>query len=129
MRRLVDAARQPRHDDKIRLAEIARQGACKFQPGAGGIARADHREHRPHQRVKRAAHAEQRRRIVQRGQPRRIAGFIRGEQADADPLTGRQFGMRVLLAADPPRTIGAAAPRKVRQPLQRDAGAAEMINQ
>ena len=129
MRRLVDAARQPRDDDEAGLAEIARQRAGEFQPGAGGVARADDREHRPHQRIQCAAHAEQRRRIVQRGEPRRIAGFIRRQQADADLLAGREFGARILLAADPARTIGAAAPRQVGQPLQRDAGAAEMIDQ
>ena len=122
MRRLIDAARQPRHDDEAGLAEIACQGAGKFQPGAGGVARADDGDHRPHQHVQRAAHAEQGRRIVERGKPRRIAGFIRREQADAEPFAGGEFGARIFLAADPPRTIGAAAPREVRQPLQRRRG-------
>ena len=88
MRRLVDAARQPRDDDKAGLAEIARQRACEFQSGTGSVARTDHREHRPLQRIQCAAHAKQRRRIIQRGEPRRIAGFIRRQQADADTLAG-----------------------------------------
>src|SRR6202040_1696552 len=67
--------------------------------------------------------------IVERGEPRRIAGFIGCEQADADLAAGREFGARIFLAADPPRTIRAAAPRQIRQPLQRGAGAAEMIDQ
>ena len=81
MRGLIDAARQARDDDEAGLAEIARQLAGEFQPGAGGVARADDRDHRPHQRVGRAAHAEQGRRIVERRQPRRIGGFARRDQA------------------------------------------------
>ena len=126
MRGLIDAARQSRHDDKAGIGEIARQGAREFQPGAGGVARTDDREHRPHQRILRAAHAEQGRRIVEGGEPRRIAGFVRRQQADADPLAGRQFGARIFLAADAARTIGAATPRQIGQPRQRGAGAAEM---
>jgi hypothetical protein len=48
---------------------------------------------------------------------------------DAHSLTGGKFGARIVLAADAPRTIGAAAPRQIRQPLQRRARAAEMIDQ
>jgi hypothetical protein len=39
MRRLIDAPRQPRNDDKAGVAEIARQLAGEFQPGAGSVAR------------------------------------------------------------------------------------------
>ena len=52
MRRLIDAARQPGDDDKAGFAKIARQLACKFQPGAGSVAGADDRDHRPHQRCR-----------------------------------------------------------------------------
>ena len=75
MRGLIDAARQARDDDETGLAEIAGQRAGEFQPGAGRIARADDRNHRPHQGLKRAAHAEQGRRVVNRRQPRRVTGF------------------------------------------------------
>jgi len=97
---------------KPALAEIARQLACEFQPGAGGVARADDRDHRPHRRIERAAHAEQRGRVVQRRQPRRIAGFIRRHQADADLLARSQFSPRALFAADAPRRV--APPRRAR---------------
>ena len=63
------------------------------------------------------------------GQPRRIAGFVRRDQADADLLARGEFGPRILLAADPPRTRRAAAPRQIGQPLQRRARIAEMIEQ
>jgi hypothetical protein len=72
--------------------------------GAGGVPRADHRDHRPHQHGRRAAHAEQRRRVVEHGQPRRVPGLARRNQTDAEFFAGRQFGARILFAADPPRT-------------------------
>ena len=53
MRGLVDAARQTRDDDEAGGAEIARELAGEFQPGAGGVARADDRDHRPHQAASR----------------------------------------------------------------------------
>jgi hypothetical protein len=80
MRRLVDAARQPRDDDKAGLAKLTRQRGCEFQSRARGVARADNGDRRPHQRLRRATHAEQRRRIVDAGKPRRIAGFLRRQQ-------------------------------------------------
>ena len=129
MRGLIDAARQPRDDDEAGVAEIARQLACEFQPGAGGVARADDGDHRPHQRVGRAAHAEQRRRIVERRQPRRIAGLAGRDQATPILSAGGEFGPRLVLAADAARTRGAAAPRQIGQPFQRGARAAEMIEQ
>ena len=121
MRGLIDAARQPRDDDKAGVAEIARQLACEFQAGAGGVAGADDRDHRPHQRLRRAAHAEQGRRIVERRQPRRIGGFARRDQRDADLFGRGEFGPRFLLAADAPGTRRAATPRQIGQPLQRRA--------
>ena len=48
MGRLINAARQTRGDDKTGVAEIARQLACEFKPGAGSVAGADDRDHRPH---------------------------------------------------------------------------------
>ena len=121
--------RQARGDDKAGVAEIARQRAGKFQPGAGGVARADDRDDGPHQRLERAAHAEQGRRIVEYRKPRRIPGLIRREKADAEPFARGKLGARIVLAADPARACRAAAPREVRQPLQRRPRAAEMIDQ
>src|SRR5712691_6456919 len=77
----------------------------------------------------RAAHAEQGRRIVNHREPRRIPGFARCDETDAELFTGRQLGSRILFAADASRARRAAAPRQVRQPLQRGARAAEMIDQ
>src|SRR5258708_28913143 len=77
----------------------------------------------------RAAHAEQGRRIVKHREPRRIPGFARCDETDAKLLAGRQLSLRILFAADASRARRAAAPRQVRQPLQRGARAAEMIDQ
>ena len=129
VRRLINAARQAGCNDKAGFAEIARQGPREFQPGAGSIARADDGNHRPHQHVKRAAHAEQRRRIVEGGEARRVAGFAGRDEADAYSFARGKLGACIFLAKNPPRTRRAAAPRKVRQPLQRRLRAAEMIDQ
>ena len=100
MRGLIDATRQARGDDKAGVAEIMRQLAGEFQAGAGSVAGADDRDHRPHQRLHRAAHAEQGRRIVERRQPRRITGFSGRDQIDAEPLACGKLSARILLAAD-----------------------------
>ena len=42
---------------------------------------------------------------------------------------GGKFGARIVLAADPSRPRRAAASRQIRQPLQRGARAAEMVDQ
>jgi hypothetical protein len=77
----------------------------------------------------RAAHAEQRRRSVKCGQPWRIAGLARRDQADAELPAACKFAAGLGFATDAARTRRAAAPREIRQPLQRGAGAAEMAHQ
>jgi len=113
VRRLIDAACQARGDDKTGLTEIMCQLAGEFQPGAGRVARAHDRDHRPHQRLDRAAHAEQRRGIVERRKPWRIAGFAGRDQADALSLAGGEFGAGIVLAADTALTRRATPPRQI----------------
>jgi hypothetical protein len=48
---------------------------------------------------------------------------------DAEFFARREFGARIVLAADPPRPISTAAPRQIGQPLQRAPRTAEMIDQ
>ena len=129
MRGLIDAARQPGYDDKAGIAEIARQLGGELQPGAGGIARADDRNHRPHQRLRRATYAKHRGRVIQRRQSRRVADFIGCEQADADVPGCSQFSHRILLAADATGTRGAAAPGQIGQLLQCRPRVAEMAEE
>jgi hypothetical protein len=106
-----------------------RQLAGELQPGAGRVARAHDRDHRPHQRLDRAADAEQWRGIVERREPWRIAGFAGRDQADIKSFAGGEFGARIVLAADTPLTCRAAASRQIGQPRQRGPRAVEMVQQ
>ena len=127
VRGLVDAAGEPGDHDKAGVAEVARQRACKFQPGTGGVAGAHDRNHRPRQRLPRAAHGEQGRRVIEGGEPRRIVNFTRREQADAELLACGDFGARFLERAD--ATCRAATARQVGQVRERGARIAEMTDQ
>ena len=66
---------------------------------------------------------------VKCGEPRRIAGLARRDQADAKLAAACEFTAGVVLAADTARTRRAAAPGEIRQPLQRGTRAAEMTDQ
>ena len=68
----VDAAGKAGDDDEAGVAEIARQPLGEFDAGGGGVARADDRDHRTGERGGIAAHRDQRRRVVDHLQPRRI---------------------------------------------------------
>src|SRR6185437_15480587 len=81
------------------------------------------------QHRKRTTDAEQRRRALQCGEPRRIAGLAWRDQADAKLAAAREFTAGLVLAADTARTRRAAAPREIGQPLQRRTRAAEMTDQ
>ena len=75
------------------------------------------------------AHGEQRRRIVERRQPRRIAVLAGREPGDAELAARGELGLRLVHAADAPRSRRAAAARQIRQPLQRGTRRAEVIDQ
>jgi hypothetical protein len=92
-------------------------------------ARADDGDHRPRQHLQQTAHAEQRRRVVDQRQPRRIAGLARRHQADADVLAGGEFGACVFFAADAHLTRRAATLRQIGQAAECRPRAAEMIDQ
>ena len=57
------------------IAEFARETFGEFQARRGGIARADDGDHRARQSTAIAAHREERRRVVDRGQARADSGF------------------------------------------------------
>ncbi|MBA7664337.1 hypothetical protein ES703_72395 [subsurface metagenome] len=129
MRGPIDAARKAGDDNEAGGGKIMRQNLRKLQSGARRIARADDRDHRPHQRVLCAANAKQGRRIVDHGKPRRIEGFARRHQIDAELLAGTKLGARIFLAANASRPCGTAAPRQLRQPLQRGCRIAAQTQQ
>src|SRR6266702_3351990 len=129
MRSLVDAAREPRDDDKAGLAEFASELAGELQPCAGGVARADDRDNRPHQGFCVAPYGEQRWRVVERRQPCRIAVLAGCEPGDAELAARGQLGLRLVRATDAPGSRRTTPPREIRQPLQRRTRGAEMIDQ
>lgn len=129
MRGLIDAAGEPRDDDEAGLSKLARELAGEFQARAGGIARADDGDHRTHQRCVLAAHGEQRRRIVDHRQPRRIALLAGREPGDAEFAARGKLGLGFVHTADAPRSRRTAPARQIRQPLQRGTCRAEMIDQ
>jgi hypothetical protein len=110
-------------------AKLTRELAGEFQPGAGSIARADDRDHRSHQGFSVAAHGEQRRRIVERGEARRIAILAGCKPGDAEFAARGELGLRLIGAADAPRPLRTATARQIGQPLERGVRVAEMIDQ
>ena len=83
MRGGIDAARQPRHRAETGRAEVARQPFGEFDAGGRGIARADDGDQRLRQNVELAAHRQQRRRVVDHLQPRRIIRLAERDELNA----------------------------------------------
>ena len=127
----VDAARQPRHRDETGLAEFARDLAGEFRAGRRSVARADDRRPSACSRTSSiAAHRDQRRRIVDHPQARRIIRLAERDE-DARPSAAR-FRVRArLLATEQMRPGACAPPRRASagRALDRGARAAIMIDQ
>ena len=100
MRRRIDAARQPGDDAEAGGAQIARQALCEFDAGGRGIARTTNGDQRLRQQLGLAAHGEQRRRIVNCLEPRRIVRFTKGDKRDAARAAGFQFSFGFVDRAD-----------------------------
>jgi len=75
-----------------------------------------------------ALDVEQRRRCIDGGQRRRVAGLDGEEGARADPVGGLELGPGVRLGTDADR-LPPAAPRQLRQRRQRGLGPAEVIDE
>jgi hypothetical protein len=125
----VDPARQSRHHHKACFAELAGDHLGEFEPGARGVARADHRHHRPRQGRGVAPDRDERRRIVDHLQPRRIVRLVQGNERDAELVGERDLAHRILARANLRRAACAAAPRERRQRRERGTRPAEMIEQ
>ena len=80
MRRLVDAAREPRDDDKSGIGKIVRQRAANFNPAPDALREPTIAIIGRISASMRAAHAEQWRCVVDGGEPWRIASFLRCDQ-------------------------------------------------
>ena len=92
MRRRVDAARHARGDDDAGLAEPGGQLAGEPPAIGRGVARADHRDdRRDRQQFGAAEHGQHRRRILDRGEQRRIERLAPAQQPSAEPLDRGEF--------------------------------------
>jgi hypothetical protein len=120
---------RPETITKAGLAQLARKLACKFEAGGGGVAGTDDRDHRPKQGFKRTANAKQGRRVVERGEMRRVESFLRSDQLDAELMARFKLGKCLVLAADTHLACRAAASRKLMESLQRRASASELLQQ
>ena len=110
MRGGVDAAREARGDDEAGFAEVARQPLGEFQPRRGGVARADHRDHRARRaprdcRARRSAAAHRRSRrgaADSRARPARRR-WRRTRRAASISRSASARGQTRIVAAAPPR--------------------------
>ena len=114
----VDAARQPGDDAEAGLAEIARDGLRELDAGGRGVARADDGDQRPVQDRGLAAHGDQRRRVVDHGEPQRIVRLAERDELDAAGAGGFQLGGGLFFRADAAGAGGAAAAGERRQRMQ-----------
>ena len=100
----------------------------EFLPDRRAIAGADNGDDGDIGEVKPAFGIKQRRRCIDLGKRRRIAGLADGNEACSQAIRGREFGLGFGRGAE--ADVGAsAAPRKKRQRVDRGLGAAEFIDQ
>ncbi len=115
MRGGIDPARQARGDDKTGLAQFARQPFGEFHPHGRGVARADDRNHGRREHIGIAAHRQQRRRIIDALQPRRIFRLAQRHEAHADRTRRLASPLGVVTRADARGPRCAATPRQIGQ--------------
>ena len=127
--RCVDAARQARHGDELGLAQFARDVACEFRAGRGGVARADDRHHRQFQNLDPAAYRDQRRRIVDHPQSRRIVRLAEPDEHSALPLGSFDFPLSFRYRIDAAGRLRATASCQRRKQLDCGLCATVMVDQ
>ena len=116
---LVDPPRKPRDDDVAGLAQTARQPLREGEPCGGGVAGADDRDSRLPQRLSAPAKRENRRRRIDLPQQRRVVRLAKCDKAHAEFARGDELALDVFGRCDADRARRAAAPREIRQRLQR----------
>ena len=87
----IDAACETGDDGNTRSAEIARHSIGEFHAGGRSVARADNGDLRPREDVGVATDTDQRRRIVDHLQARRIVRLAERNEFDAPCTCGLQF--------------------------------------
>jgi hypothetical protein len=100
----------PETNGEAGLAELVRDPLGEFQPRTRSVA--DDRHHRQRQRARIAADGDQRRRIVDHLQARRIVGFAQRHQGDAEFLCSGKLALGVGARANLHCTTGAAPARQ-----------------
>ena len=126
--RRVDAAGEPRGDDVAGAADAGGEHAGELLAGGRAVAGADDGDHRARQVGDVALDVEQRRRRLDGGQRRRVAGLDGEEGARADPVGGLELGLGLRRRADADR-LPPAAPRQLGQRRQRRLGSAEVVDE
>jgi hypothetical protein len=126
---LVDPARQPRDDHVAGLSQTARQPLGERESRSGSVAGADDCDRRLAHRFRAASKSKNRRRgidLLQRG------GIIRlTERNEADPefASGDELFFDLFDRSDADRALRAAAPRELRQCVQRRSDAAAVCGE
>lgn len=105
-----------------------RQAAGETAGRGAGVARANHRHHRPIEQPELALGDQQRRGILDQRQRSRIKALPECQEARADALDHGNFPLGVRDGSDA-RRLSAPAPRKVGQGVERAPGRAEALDQ
>ena len=129
MRRGVDAARQARNHRQAAAAQRGRDFAGEAPSIGRGVARSHYRLGVFPGLPAVAFHGEQRRRIVDLGQGRRVVGLAPGHQRGTRCRRRLQLALGLGLGGDADRTGTAAAPRDLGQACQRGGRRAETVQQ
>src|ERR1700722_18262753 len=120
---LVDPPRQPGNDNEARLSHAARQPLGECESRSGSVAGAYDRDRRLAQNVGAAPKSENRRRGIDLLQRRRIIRLAQGDETDAKFASGDELFFDLFDRSDADRALRAAAPRELRQRLQRGSDA------
>ncbi len=129
MRCGVDAAGQARHNDDPALPERGGEIAAEAPAVSRGVARPDHRHDRAAQQLRPPEHGQDRRRVLDCRKPARIGWLAPADEPRPETVQCGELGFG-LRARDRGDGLGAlAAPRELRDHLQRRAGRAEAAQQ
>ena len=119
---LVDPPRQPRDDDVAGLSQTARQPLGERESRSGSVAGAHDRDRRLAQNFRAAPKRENWRRGIDLLQRRRIVRLAQGDEAHAKFAGGEELFFDLFDRSDADRALRAAAPRELRQRVQRRSG-------
>ena len=122
-------AGEPRCNGESGVSQIAGERLGKFEAGTRGVARTDDPDHRPHLDLARAAHTEQRRRIVDQCEARRVAILPRRQQRHAHAFAACDLAGGFVVGADPSGSRRASASCQLGQVIERGACAAVVIDE